>query len=72
MTQALLQQLRAELSAHDQTVTSIARQLDRNYDTIRRYVMGERDMPLEVLWSILDALDVDAESFMRRTRERLS
>ena len=72
LTHAVLLQVKAEIRAHDESITSVARKLGRNYDTIRRYVMGEKDIPVDVLWSILDVLDVDPEVFMRRARDRLA
>ncbi len=71
LTQAVLTQLKAEITAHDESIASVARSIGRNYDTIRRYVMGEKDMPVDVLWAILEHLAVDPAVFMARARDRL-
>lgn len=70
LTQAVLTQLQAEIKAHGETITSVSRTMGRNYDTIRRYVIGEKDMPVDVLWAVLDVLKIEPDVFMKRARER--
>lgn len=67
---AVLQQLSAEIAASGFTVKSLAAAIDKDYVTFRRYVKGERPMPIGVLGDALDALGVTEEVFFRRARER--
>lgn len=67
----MLTQLRAEISAADMTVTSVAGALEMDYWTFRKYVKGEREMPLDVLTRALEVLGVDYPTFVRRASGRL-
>jgi hypothetical protein len=71
LTQAVLKQLAAEIAAHDYTAASLARALDRDPNTFRRWMRGEREMPLPVLAAILSHLDLDPAEFMTRARARV-
>lgn len=68
--ESVLKQLEAEIGASDYTVKSLAAAIGKDYITFRRYVRGERPMPMNVLWDALEALDVPEEVFFRRARER--
>ena len=72
LTEAILDQLRAEISAHGTTVKDTATVMEIDYWTFRKYVKGERDMPLDVLTRALDALGLDYPTFVRRASGRLS
>ncbi len=71
LTQAVLTQLEAEIVAHRYSVTSLAAALGMDRNTLRRWVKGERDLPLPVLTAILDQLRLDPAVFMARARDRL-
>lgn len=70
LQQAVLDQLNAEIAAKGETVKSVALLLERDYNTYRRYLTGERLLPTTMLWATLDALGVDEGVFMRRARDR--
>lgn len=71
-TTAALVQLAAEIAAHGQTVKSTAGLIGIDYNTYRRYVLGEREMPLDVLTRSLEVLGLDYPTFAARARGRLS
>ena len=50
---------------------SLALEMGEPYQTIRRYLKGERDLPVWVLGQMLTTLNVDAAVFMARAQERL-
>jgi len=69
-TEAVLAQLNAEISAAGTDVKSLAGRLQMDYNTFRRYTIGERPMPMTVLWSALEALGVDEVVFIDRAKAR--
>jgi len=70
-TKAILEQLNAEFAASGTDVKQVAAKLGIDYNTFRRYVNGERGMPMHVFWATLAALDIAEDVFVRRARERL-
>lgn len=68
--QAVLDQLSAEIAAKGYTVKSLAAEMGRDYNTYRRWIIGERPMPVNALWATLDTLSVDGAVFMRRSQDR--
>lgn len=71
-TAAVLAQLEAEIVAHGHDVKSLAAEMGKDYNTFRRYVVGERAFPMPVLWAALESLGVSSEVFMSRVADRLS
>lgn len=71
-TAAVLAQLAAEITAHGFTVKSLAAETGRDYNTYRRWVIGEREMPLPVLMQSLQTIGVSLEVFMQRAADRLA
>ena len=69
-TNAILEQLNAEIGASDYTVKSLALALDMDHNTFRRYTKGERAMPMVVLWSAINQLGVPQLVFAQRAQER--
>lgn len=67
---AVLAQLQAEIAANGHTMKSLAAEVSKDYLTFRRYVKGERPMPMNVYWDTLDALGIPEEVFIARVRER--
>lgn len=67
----MLIQLEAEMGAQHRTVASLARALDEDRNTLRRWVKGERAMPLPIFTRILSELGIDPAVFMARARDRL-
>lgn len=70
--QAMLDQLNAEIGASGYTIKSLAKAEGRDYNTFRRYVKGERPMPMIDLWSAIDRLGIDQVEFARRALDRVS
>lgn len=71
LTAAVLEQLVAEIAAHGKSVKSVAGLLGFDYNTYRRWIVGEREMPLDVLTRTLEVLHLDYAVFAARARERL-
>lgn len=71
-SEAVLEQLNAEIGANPNlTDKAIAGKIGMDYNTLRRYLRGERKMPLHVFWGVLSALDIEESTFLTRARTRL-
>lgn len=68
---AVLAQLNAEASAAGYSVKTLAAAVDKDYSTFRRYMNGEREMPIRLLWQVLEQLDLSVDVFTDRARRRL-
>jgi len=69
-TKAILDQLNAEIGASDYTVKSLAGALEKDYNTFRRWVIGEKPMPMVVLWAAIDQLGIPQLVFAQRAQDR--
>lgn len=67
---ALIAQLNAEIAAHGQSARSVAAALGCDYNTLRRWVTGERQIRAVTLLEVLDVLHVDRSVFMARVTAR--
>lgn len=67
----MLDQLRAEISARRSTVKATATAMEMDYWTFRKYVTGEREMPLDVLTRALEVLELDYPTFAARAHARI-
>ena len=67
---AVLAQLNAEIAAKDQTPKSVAAALEIDYNTFRRYLKGERAIPMTILWATLETLELAEDVFVTRARQR--
>ena len=65
MHDAVIAQLNAEIITAGMTPTSLAREMGVNYGSLRKYLNGELDMHLFMVWDILAALGVGATEFMQ-------
>jgi hypothetical protein len=70
-TAAVLAQLNAEIGASGLTVKALALAMNHDYGTVRRYFVGEKQLPIKILWAALAVLDVQVDVFMARAMERL-
>jgi transcriptional regulator with XRE-family HTH domain len=70
-TKAILKQLRGEIAAEGITKQDLAERVGVAYPSLNRYLAGERDMPMPVLFDILAVLDIAPERFFGRAMERL-
>jgi len=68
---AVLGQLNAEMSAKGYNVKTLAAAVGKDYNTFRRWMNGEREIPIRMLWRTIAALGVPAEVFTDRARRRL-
>lgn len=59
------------MAARHYTVSSLARALGEDRNTLRRWIKGEREMPVSMLESILSELQLDPAVFMTRARDRI-
>lgn len=70
LSRAILLQLNAEITAHDTSAKEVAGRIGKDYNTFRRYLTGERELPVTVLSQALDAIGIDPVVFMTRARDR--
>lgn len=70
LSAAVTAQLNAEISAAGLKRSELARTLEMDYGTLSRYLKNEREMPMHVLWAIIDQLDVDEATILKLARER--
>lgn len=72
MTEAILAQLRAEIAASDHgNMKAVAAEMEIDYWTLRKYLRGEREMPLDVLTRVTTVLGLDLSALASRARERM-
>lgn len=71
LARAVLTQIEAEMAAQHYSVSSLARALGEDRNTLRRWIKGERQLPVSKLEAILDELRLDPVVFMTRARDRL-
>lgn len=69
-TAAILDQLRAEVAAHDHSIKSVATTAGYDYNTLRRWMNGEREMPLTALLDVLQTIHLEPSVFFARARAR--
>lgn len=70
LSRGILAQLNAEIAAAGLDVKKFARGLGADYNTFRRYMNGEREIPMHVFWAALDALSIDTAEFMQGAQRR--
>lgn len=67
---AVVDQLNAEIKAAGYSEKTFAARLGINYGVYRRYLNGERRLPLLVLWASVAALDLSQTGFIDRVQNR--
>jgi transcriptional regulator with XRE-family HTH domain len=67
---AVLTEIRAELAAKNLTVAEVAERIGVHYNTLGRYLKGERDMSFKDFLLLCRALGVSAEFIFSRAHER--
>ena len=65
MHAAVIAQLNAEITTAGLTPTSLARRMELNYGSFRKYLNGDLEMHAFMLWDILAALEVTPAEFMK-------
>lgn len=69
---ALVKQVKAEMAVRDLTQKAMAAKLDMQASTLSRYLAGERDIPMPVVFSFAEALDLTVIELVERAERRLS
>lgn len=69
-TDAVIAQLNAEIGASEYSARSLAKKMGISYGVFLRYLTGERDIPLQVMFNAITALALDADQFIKRAQAR--
>ena len=69
---ALVKQVKAEMAARDMKQRTMATKLGMQGSTLSRYLSGERDIPMPVVFSFAEALDLSVVELVQRAERRLS
>jgi transcriptional regulator with XRE-family HTH domain len=67
---AVLAELSGAIKAAGMNVTALAKRIDMDYNTLRRYINGEREIPMVVLYAVIDQLPIDEAELFKRARAR--
>lgn len=65
ITNAVAALLRARTGYLSLSKAELARRTGMNREVLRRYLAGERDLPLDALFDITDALDMDPAALIQ-------
>ena len=68
---ALVKQVKAEMAAQDMRQKDMAAKLGMQTSTLSRYLAGERDIPMPVVFGFADALGLTAIELVQRAERRL-
>ena len=68
---ALVTQVKAEMAAKDMKQKDMAAHLGMQTSTLSRYLSGERDIPMPVVFSMASALNLSIIELVQRAERRL-
>jgi len=68
---ALVAQVKAEMGAQDMKQKDMAAKVGMQTSTLSRYLSGERDIPMPVVFSFASALDLSIIELVQRAERRL-
>jgi len=68
---ALVTQVKAEMAAKDMRQKDMAARVGMQTSTLSRYLSGERDIPMPVVFSMANALDLSIIELVQRAERRL-
>jgi transcriptional regulator with XRE-family HTH domain len=68
---ALVTQVKAEMAARDMKQKDMAARVGMQTSTLSRYLSGERDVPMPVVFSFAAALDLSIIELVQRAERRL-
>lgn len=68
---ALVAQVKAEMGAQDMRQKDMAAKVGMQTSTLSRYLSGERDIPMPVVFSFADALGLSVIELVQRAERRL-
>lgn len=69
---ALIAQVKAEMAVQDMRQKDMAAKLGMQASTLSRYLAGERDVPMPVVFSFADALGLSVIELVQRAERRLA
>jgi hypothetical protein len=64
-------QMKAEIFGAGLNIKTASNKTGINYRTLIRYIDGERNIPVPVVYQIADAVGLDARTIVERAEERL-
>jgi transcriptional regulator with XRE-family HTH domain len=67
---AVIAQLNAEITGDGLNMSTLAKQIDVDYGTLRRYLRNEREIPVLVLYAIIDQLSISEAELFTLARAR--
>jgi len=70
LERAVVAAINAARGAKGWSIATLAREMDRPYDSTRNYLKNERSMPLEFLLVAAQALGVPDDELVREAREK--
>ena len=68
---ALVTQVKAEMAAKDMKQKDMAARVGMQTSTLSRYLSGERDIPMPVVFAMASALDLSIIELVQRAERRL-
>lgn len=68
---ALVTQVKAEMAARDMKQKDMAQHVGMQTSTLSRYLSGERDIPMPVVFSFAEALGLSIVELVQRAERRL-
>ncbi|HEX9137311.1 MAG TPA: helix-turn-helix transcriptional regulator [Nitrospirota bacterium] len=68
---ALVIQVKAEMAARDMKQKDMAQHIGMQTSTLSRYLSGERDIPMPVVFSMASALNLSIIELVQRAERRL-
>lgn len=66
---AINRQLKVEIATRDDNLKAVASRAGLSYGVVRRYVAGEREMPIKVFLELCAAIGVNADDVLTRAEE---
>jgi hypothetical protein len=69
---AVIAQLNAEIKGDGLNVSVMAKKIGVDYNTLRRYLKNERDIPMPIFYAIVDQLSIDEADLFKLARGRLA
>jgi transcriptional regulator with XRE-family HTH domain len=69
---ALVTQVKAEMAARDMKQKDMAEKVGMQTSTLSRYLSGERDIPMPVVFSMASALNLSIIELVQRAERRLN
>lgn len=65
---AVIAALNGAIATDGLNMSTVAKQIGVDYGTLRRYLRNEREIPVLVLYAIIDQISIDEGELFRRAR----